>query len=64
LYFITERNKGRTANEILMDFHEQHTDFNDMFMKEAYCTIRLILNTETYCVKERKKLNVFLDLIR
>jgi len=33
LYFITEQNKGRTTNEILLDFHKQPTDFNEMFMK-------------------------------
>jgi len=32
LYFITERNKGQTANEILLDFHKP-TDINEMFMK-------------------------------
>ena len=33
VYYITERNKGRTANELLLDFHEKPTPFNEMFMK-------------------------------
>ena len=33
VYYITERNKGRTANELLLDFHEKPTHFNEMFMK-------------------------------
>ena len=31
LYYITERNKGRTANEVMLDFHEKPTAFNEMF---------------------------------
>ena len=30
---ITERNKGITANELLLDFHKKPTPFNEMFMK-------------------------------
>ena len=33
VYYIAERNKGRTANELLLDFHEKPTPFNEMFMK-------------------------------
>jgi len=28
-----ERNKGRTANKILLEFHKQPTDFNEMFIQ-------------------------------
>jgi len=52
LYFIIEQNKRRTANKIILDFHKQPTDFNEMFMK-FYVTY--IKNMETHCVKERKK---------
>jgi len=33
LYFITERNKERIANKLLLDFHKQLTYFNEMPMK-------------------------------
>ena len=33
LYYIIERNKGRLADEILLDFHHSPTEFNEQFMK-------------------------------
>ena len=33
LYYIMERNNGRTAADVLSDFHEKPTMFNERFMK-------------------------------
>ena len=33
LYYIIERNKGRKANEVILDFHQTPTEFNETFMK-------------------------------
>ena len=33
LHYITERNKNRKADEVLLDFHQSPTEFNEQFMK-------------------------------
>ena len=33
LYYITESNKNRKADEVLLDFHQSPTEFNEQFMK-------------------------------
>ena len=33
LYYILQRNNGRRASNILLDFHEKPTEFNELFMK-------------------------------
>lgn len=33
LYYIMQRNKGKTPNEALGDFHQKPTAYNEMFMK-------------------------------
>jgi len=51
LYFITERNKGRKAKEILLDFHKQPTEFNETFMKLYVACIK---NENLLCKEKRK----------
>ena len=31
--YIEQRDKGRTADEVLLDFHDKPIEFNDKFMK-------------------------------
>ena len=33
IYYIEQRNEGRTADEVLLDFHDNPTEFNKKFMK-------------------------------
>ena len=33
IYYIEQRNEGRTADEVLLDFHDKPTEFNKKFMK-------------------------------
>ena len=33
IYYIKQRNKGRIADDVLLDFHNKSTKFNKKFMK-------------------------------
>ena len=33
IYYIKKQNEGRTADEVLLDFHDKPTEFNEKFMK-------------------------------
>ena len=33
IYYIEQRNEGRTADEVLLDFYDKPTEFNEKFMK-------------------------------
>ena len=51
VYYIMQRNNGRTANEVLLDFHKKPTAFNEMFMK-FYVTY--IKNGNVLCSRKKK----------
>ena len=33
IYYIEQRNEGRTADKVLLDFHDKPREFNEKFMK-------------------------------
>ena len=33
IYYIEKQNEGQTADEVLLDFHDKPTEFNEKFMK-------------------------------
>ena len=33
IYYIEQQKEGRTADEVLYDFHDKPTEFNETFMK-------------------------------
>ena len=33
IYYIEQRNEGQTADEVLLDFYDKLTEFNEKFMK-------------------------------